>query len=148
MKRFPFASVALWIFALAMPAVAATTHEVLVGPGGSATFQPQSIDVRPGDTIVWRHVSGAHTVTSGTPCTSNGRFNSTVPPAGTVQYTVPANESPGNIPYFCIPHCGDGMTGTIRVVRSVPALSGWVALTLAAVLSLAGMRFVSRRFDA
>jgi glucose/arabinose dehydrogenase/plastocyanin len=79
------------------------------------TFSPSSITVAPGDTVHWVWTSGSHTVTSGTPCTADGiYFNAPLDSAHpTFDYVVPTFVP--SIPYFCIPHCAFGMTGTITV---------------------------------
>jgi plastocyanin len=82
------------------------------------TFQPADVLVTPGDTVEWVHTDGVHTVTSGSECMPDGRFDllldGTVSP---VAYMVPEDEPYGVIPYFCIPHCALAMTGTITVVE-------------------------------
>jgi len=118
-----------------VPTIAfAATHTVMVGTAGT-NFDPVNVDVAPGDTIEWVHVSGSHTVTSGTPCTADGRFNQTLPSGGSVNYVVPMAEPDGVIPYFCIPHCASGMTGTITVQAGagIPTVSEWgvIAMLLA-----------------
>ena len=58
------------------------------------TFVPADIIVEPGDTIEWRYATGLHTVTSGSPCTPNGRFDMILDANNTVaMYTVPSEES-------------------------------------------------------
>lgn len=76
------------------------------------TFQPQTITINAGDTIVWtNNDSVAHTVTA-----SDGSFDSGLFGAGeTYSRTF---DTPGTIPYYCIPHGtpqGGGMAGTIVV---------------------------------
>ena len=94
------------------------THHV--GQAGLA-FDPADIVVAPGDTVEWHWGDGIHTVTSGTPCISDGRFDELFDLANqVVTYTVPSEEPNGVIPYFCIPHCLAGMTGTITVQGTGP----------------------------
>jgi glucose/arabinose dehydrogenase/plastocyanin len=77
-------------------------------------FSPSSITVAPGDTVRWVWTSGIHTVTSGTPCTADGRFHMPLDSFHPIfEYVVPT--SVAHIPYFCVPHCGMGMTGDIYV---------------------------------
>ncbi len=79
------------------------------------TYSPSSITVAPGDTVRWVWSSGSHTVTSGTPCTADGMFGSPLTSANPVfEWVVPTGDP--FIPYFCVPHCGMGMTGMINVV--------------------------------
>ena len=79
------------------------------------TFVPADITVRAGSTIEWHWESGAHTITSGTPCTADGQFLteplSEVNPV--VSFVVPSG--PTFIPYFCTPHCKSSMVGTITI---------------------------------
>ena len=99
-----------------------TTHHVVqVG----LTFDPADVVVTSGDTIEWHWTDGVHTVTSGPPCTPDGRFNEPLDSANQViTYTVPLDEPGGVIPYFCIPHCLVDMTGTITVRGPLPVDPG------------------------
>ena len=99
-----------------------TTHHVVqVG----LTFDPADIVVAAGDTIEWHWADDIHTVTSGIPCTPDGRFNDPLDSANQViTYTVPLNEPGGVIPYFCIPDCLAGMIGTITVQGPLPVDPG------------------------
>ena len=81
------------------------------------SFIPDSIVVAPGDTIVWEYNSGyPHTVTSGSDCVPDGLFFDGPLDAGspTLEWVVPDYASL-DIPYFCQPHCGMGMTGVISI---------------------------------
>ena len=91
----------------------AETH--VVNCGGMA-FSPATITVQPGDTIKWQYTGGfPHTATSGANCAYDGLFHGTVAKFNpTYEWVVP-NDVPEVIPYYCIPHCSDGMTGTIYV---------------------------------
>jgi plastocyanin len=93
----------------------AETHTVLAN---NSSFSPDSIDVEPGDTIVWQYNSGyPHTVTSGVPCTPDGLFFSELDGGNpTFTWEVPVAAS-AIIPYFCEPHCGMGMTGVIYIAK-------------------------------
>jgi protocatechuate 3,4-dioxygenase beta subunit len=108
--------------ALAIASTAsAETHTVLAN---NASFSPDTLDVAPGDTIVWQYNSGyPHTVTSGVPCTPDGLFFSELHGGNpTFTWDVPLDAS-GTIPYFCEPHCGSGMTGVIEVADPVCELT-------------------------
>ncbi|MCH7761430.1 hypothetical protein IIA15_08560 [candidate division TA06 bacterium] len=78
------------------------------------SFNPQTLTVAPGDTVTWFHKGGnTHTVTSGTSCNPSGFFNSpSLTNGNQFQHVFP---NAVTIPYFCIPHCGLGMTGSITV---------------------------------
>jgi plastocyanin len=81
------------------------------------SFIPDSIVVAPGDTIVWEYNSGyPHTVTSGSDCVPDGLFFDEPLDSGspTLEWIVPDYASL-DIPYFCQPHCGMGMTGVISI---------------------------------
>lgn len=86
------------------------------------TFEPASITVSVGDTVRWEYVSGApHTVTSGTECTWDGYLHASVSIVDPVfEWVVPA-DAPGELPYFCAPHCINGMVGEIHVLQPCPA---------------------------
>lgn len=109
MRRGAFGSALLVLWA-ASSAMAATWTVNQTG----TTFVPSNLTVAPGDTIHWVWSAGIHTVTSGTPCTADGRFNapldSTHP---TFDYVIPTGVPV--IRYFCTPHCAFGMTGIINV---------------------------------
>lgn len=93
----------------------------------STSFQPADITIQVGDMVVWNHTSGSHTVTNGTGAAD--------PNAGTM-FDAPLNSSnttfqytfntAGTVPYFCRPHEGFGMKGTITVeaTADVPRGSG------------------------
>lgn len=81
-------------------------------------FVPKTVNIRVGDTVRWIWVDGGHSVTSGSGCSADGRFNSQVQGGG---FTfVQTFHQPGQVPYFCIPHCSIGMTGTVNVAAASP----------------------------
>lgn len=86
-------------------------------------FDPLTVTINTGDTVTWQNYGNSiHTATSGTNCSPDGKFNS-----GNLSknqtYTVQFNEA-GTYPYYCIPHCMAGMTGTITVNASTLPLPG------------------------
>ncbi len=89
------------------------------------SFSPQSLTINSGDNVNWLNQGGVHTVTSGTGCTSDGRWNSgSVSFGGAFEKTL---TEPGTYPYFCAYHCSLGMTGTIvvnAVATTMPLPSG------------------------
>lgn len=99
---------------------APVTHDVTVGSG--FMFAPSALTICAGDTVRWTWATGGHTVTSGANCTPDNQFcspNDTNCAAGATSaanavytHTFP---TPGTYPYFCVPHCMAGMTGTITV---------------------------------
>lgn len=78
------------------------------------SFNPRVITVHAGSVVVWTNKDSVqHTVTSGTPGSPNGTFDSgTLNPGQTYQFTF-ANV--GTYPYYCRIH-GAAMTGIVYVV--------------------------------
>lgn len=89
------------------------------------TFQPADITIQVGDTLIWTHTGGIHTVTNGTGAADAN--------AGTL-FDAPLNDSSptfqyvfttaGTVPYFCRPHEGFEMKGTVTVESTVDVPSG------------------------
>ena len=81
------------------------------------SFEPQSLtDVNAGDTIVWVHGGGSHTVTFGENCVADGTLNeelSNLNPL--VFWQVPESSAGSTQNYFCVPHCSFSMTGSIEI---------------------------------
>ncbi len=91
----------------------AEIHEVQVA---NFSFTPDEIDIVVGDTVRWVWVGGTHTATSGSNCTPDGLFDAPLNSSSTsFEFTF---ESLGDVPYFCVPHCGLGMDGVVRVGQS------------------------------
>lgn len=95
------------------PAEPAADEVWMVG----TSFTPADRQVEAGTTVTWINQSNmSHTVTSGENGTHDGLFDSgSVDPDETYSYTF--NEA-GTYDYFCQPHVGQGMTGTITVTAS------------------------------
>jgi plastocyanin len=75
-------------------------------------FQPVSRTVKEGDVVRWTFTGDPHTVTSGTPASPDGRFDSGIKDAGgSFQLTF---DTAGTYRYFCQIH-PEQMTGTIVV---------------------------------
>jgi plastocyanin len=103
-----------------------TVHMVTVGPGGALVFDPATLPIHVGDTVMWVWDSPGHSVVSGTATstteTPDGTFCS---PSDTNCSTIQLSNmgatyehtfnTAGNFPYFCAPHGTLGMTGTIQV---------------------------------
>ncbi|MDE0890485.1 MAG: hypothetical protein OSA40_13655, partial [Phycisphaerales bacterium] len=100
-------------------ATTAETHDITVT---ATSFEPSTLVVAPGDTIVWTLESNsARTVVSGSDCTPDGVFfagglpnGGKGPPNFTYTWEVPEYDSL-EIPYFSIAQCGAGMTGLITI---------------------------------
>lgn len=85
------------------------------------SFQPETVTINAGDTVRWINQGGSHTTTSGTGCVSDGKWNSGL--LSTSQtYSVMFNTA-GTYPYFCMPHCSLGMTGTVVVNPSTSIMA-------------------------
>lgn len=85
---------------------------VVVRVTASLTFNPSQVTVQPGQTVRWVNDDGTmlHTVT---PQGHSQWSEATLSQAGaTFEHTFNAA---GDFPYFCAPHLGAGMTGTVRV---------------------------------
>jgi len=79
------------------------------------SFVPPSLTIATGDEVLWTNMAGSiiHTTTSGAPCTPDQIWNSgNLGNLGTFQFKFVAA---GTYEYFCIPHCGLSMRGTIIV---------------------------------
>ena len=86
------------------------------------TFVPDVIHVNVGDTVHWEYMSGSpHTVTTGTDCAWDGDFHEALSFFDPVVEWVVPEDAPGEVPYFCAPHCINDMTATIHV--SHPCIS-------------------------
>ncbi len=92
------------------PTVAAN---VSVGPLGGTSFSPVTVTVRKGQAVTWTWEEGAHSVTSGSACKPDGKFDSSLKTAPDTFTQV--FDAEGSYPYFCTPHCAAGMTGVVVV---------------------------------
>ncbi len=106
-----------------------TTKQVIVGPGGARVFSPENLEIDIGDTVRWIWDATGHNVVSGVPGMPDGAFFSGDPaPAGTVyevvfdQAFLDANLQPDGVyDYYCEPHAGFGMLGTVEMSLPCPA---------------------------
>ena len=81
-------------------------------------FMPNSSVVEQGDYVWWRNTgAGAHTTTSGNPCVANLIWDGPLGAGG--DFMRQFVEVPGTLPYFCRPHCGLGMTGSVRLTTPI-----------------------------
>ena len=112
MKTHAFVPALVWaLISIIAASASATTHQVSVA---NFAFTPSALTVADGDTVRWVRVNGTHTVTSGEPCTADGLFNGSLN-STTTEFVHVFDDGAGVYPYFCIPHCSMGMTGTITV---------------------------------
>ena len=98
--------------------------DVMVGPAGTLTFSPSTVNISVGDTVRWTWAHSGHSVTSGdsTACTADGQFCS--PNNTNCSTCVTSNTGfvyeftftqAGSFSYHCCVHCALGMTGTVNV---------------------------------
>ena len=98
--------------------IASPRVEAITANGTTLRFVPATIPVETGDYVRWNWTSGLHTTTSGTPCLADGLWSSSLDSV-TTQFTRQFLESPGTRPFFCSPHCGLGMTGSVLVTTPI-----------------------------
>lgn len=112
---------------LASPSfVTAESPEMVVRMTQAKTFEPKTITVKTGDTVVWKNVSDmAHSVTDVASLAANSQ-DAAVPPNGkefNSDLISPGKDYshtftvPGTYKYFCIPHEAVGMVGTVIVSK-------------------------------
>lgn len=87
-----------------------TTHDVTVQ---NFSFSPQSLTITVGDTVRWTNILGHHNVKA-----DDNSFTSGPAADAPWEYTHTFTAA-GNNPYYCEPHQGLGMTGTIIVTDPV-----------------------------
>lgn len=131
------------------------------GPAGLA-FQPQSLTIAPGDTVVFVNKGGFHNVvandgsfTCAVGCKGDGRGDTGAPSSANWTFNLSFPNS-GTYGYYCVIHGAPGkdMYGTINVrapqpppASAAPALGALCAAWLAFALAvLAGLR-LRRRDD-
>jgi plastocyanin len=125
MKYYTLALLATLVAIAVVPFVAAEPP-ASVRMTESKTFEPKTITVQRGETVVWKNVSDmTHSVTdvpalavtaADAALPQNAKeFNSGLIPPGkdySYKFTVP-----GTYRYFCIPHEEAGMVGTVVVSK-------------------------------
>ena len=86
---------------------AQTSHIVEVK---NFVFVPETLNISVGDTVVWQWIEGTHTTTSDS-TTGQNVWNEPIDAGHQVfRFVITA---PGTHGYYCIPHQGLGMVGTI-----------------------------------
>jgi plastocyanin len=93
----------------------ALEHKVIVTDNPAQRFDPQSLTIQVGDTVVWQNVSGTHNVIA-----DDASFDSGSPAAAPWTYSHTFN-STGKFLYKCSAHSGDGQVGLINVRTARPA---------------------------
>jgi plastocyanin len=106
------------------------------------SFMPSTLTIKAGDTVVWKSVLQCCVPHTSSRAASPKPWNSgSIPLNGTFTLVFSVADS-GTFSYFCQPHLGLGMTGTIIAlpIETVPAYAGalnylglaFLGLTLAA----------------
>ncbi|MGZ3419670.1 MAG: cupredoxin domain-containing protein [Polyangiales bacterium] len=84
---------------------------------GSFYFKPKTVTVKVGQTVEFIWDGGTHTVTSGTSCTKDGKFDSGVHSTAKYKFTHTFTEA-GTFGFFCdfMDHCTSrGQEGSVTV---------------------------------
>jgi len=84
---------------------------------GNWFYKPKDVTIKVGDTVKWVFANGTHSVTSGTSCTGDGKFDSKNH-SSPYTYTRKFTEA-GSFPYFCdyMDHCTSrGQVGSVTVM--------------------------------
>ncbi|MGK7916641.1 MAG: plastocyanin [Prochloraceae cyanobacterium] len=105
-------------FALAATPAAAATYEVNMGAdNGLLQFEPQSLTVKPGDTVKWvNHKSGPHNVVFDAGDVKGLSHDQLAfSPGESWEVTIPEGTPTGEYSYYCQPHRGAGMVGKLVV---------------------------------
>ena len=91
-----------------------TPNVIMVGQGGTV-FVPSTLTVKVGQTVTWKWAASGHSVTSGdsAACTPDSKFDSTILATGAT--FTQKFDTAGTVNFFCLPHCGAGMKGSIIV---------------------------------
>src|SRR5438105_12187893 len=85
---------------------------VMVGSDGFS-FSPESVTIQRGDTVKWTWSASGHSSTAGTPGVPSWFWDSGILNQGaTFSHTF---NVVGSFPYYCTPHGGCGMIGTVTV---------------------------------
>jgi len=102
-----------------------TVHVVIVGQP-ELPFEPEVLEINPGETVTWMWVAGSHSVRAAElnaidqpSCTPSGLFDSGVRSSGTFSYTF---TTPGRYGFHCgvANHCGENFEFGYVDVRGTP----------------------------
>jgi plastocyanin len=108
----------------------------------ATSFDPDTLSVSVGDTVVWNVREGTHTVISYSGQAES--WNSGVLQVGD-SYNYTFSQS-GNFTYYCAQHVASGMTGVIMVASPVPEFPGFM-LILALCAAVAAGLCLERRWN-
>jgi plastocyanin len=93
-------------------------QEVVVGPGGSLSFDPQSFEIAVGDTVLWTWDSAGHNVApESVPDGSNWEGKAEEFSYGADATHSHTFEAAGEYEYVCQPHQSSGMVGSFTVTE-------------------------------
>jgi len=102
--------------------VVPTTWDVTVGFKGALAFSPATVNIAVGDTVRWTWAASGHNVVSGMGGVADNNFcspsdmNCAGAKTSLVNFVYTHTfAAAGAFPYFCAPHAGAGMTGTVNV---------------------------------
>jgi plastocyanin len=108
-------------FFIAIDPAAAETYTVKMGSdSGLLQFVPDTITVKPGDTVKWvNNKLAPHNAVFdgkvGDIATKLSHKNLVFSPGESYETTFPADAAPGEYPFYCEPHRGAGMGGKVIV---------------------------------
>ncbi|MEH1827527.1 MAG: plastocyanin [Nostoc sp.] len=113
-------------FAVFTPSASAETYKVKLGSDkGLLQFQPKKLTIKPGDSVEWvNNKLAPHNVVfdpsknpnkDATLAQSLSHTKLLLNPGQTTTTTFPADAPAGNYTFYCTPHRGAGMVGTITV---------------------------------
>merc|ERR1711976_441527 len=102
------------------PALAAATTEVLLGGAGGLVFEPSDITVCTGDTVKWvNNKLFPHNVVFDEDNVPDGVDADSISYSGLLSKAGETHSAtftvPGKYAYFCVPHRGGGMVGSVTV---------------------------------
>lgn len=129
-RRFSLAVLTILLvvssFAVFTPSASADTYQIKLGTDkGMLAFEPKKLSVKPGDTIEWvNNKVPPHNVVfdaaknpakSGDLAKSLSHKQLLMNPGQKQTTTIPADAPAGDYTFYCEPHRGAGMVGTITV---------------------------------
>jgi plastocyanin len=100
---------------------------VKVGPGGKLSFSPETVYVKPGNSVTWEWGSGGHNVVpTSTPSGASWEGHEPLEDSGfTYSFTF---ETKGTYEYVCTPHASSGMEGKVVVTENPPKNEGYQSI--------------------
>jgi plastocyanin len=108
-------------FFIAVNPAAAETYTVKMGTdSGALKFEPETLTVKPGDTVKWvNNKLAPHNAVFdskvGDIASKLSHKNLVFSPGESYETTFPSDTPPGEYPFYCEPHRGAGMGGKVIV---------------------------------